>query len=1045
MNAGRAIAASVLALIAGQAAAQPPAAAPQPQPARTIDPLEISGRTFSGLRLQVPLTAGRISFSARRADSWAETGPPTIGSHTSGTVQRLLLTGDARIRLGPYEFTAERAVVWAAHLDPSEPDAAPDVWQVWVYLDRVGTSSSLSSITVAGDRMPVQGLLKAPDGIELRVDKLSQGRPDDPAVAAAERVLAQRLRRMIEGSTPKPQAPENLLKQGQPVPALTPEPEAEPGLTEQARRISEAAGKLPPAERDAPIFPKGGEFTFVTKGDIQIVSGQDESAAILGGGVTIQYWDRERDRTHELTAERAVVFFEPGPLSQEIPRLIRSRREQVKGIYLEGDVVAQIAGDQGRYTLRAPRVFYSVRDDRALLIDAVFWAYDQKMGLPLYVRAKTISQQSRNEFTATSARITNTAFAEPDLAIGASTVTIRPQPPGPGQERGVYVDARDVTLRAAGVPFFYWPRISGDPRAIPLRDFRVENSSGSGTAVKTAWNVYSLLGIQAPSGSTADVFLDWYFDRGAGLGTAVGWSDANSHGGFFGYGLPSDTGRDVLPTGEKLEHHGEARGMITGEHREMLSDEWTFFAEGSYISDPTFVSAFFEPLAQTRREFTNALYLRRLRENTSLSLLGKGNFNGFIANEYLLQSPGYTVDKFPDLQYSRLADDILKDYPGLLTYSSEYRLTEMRLNFPSTRPEDIGFHNPATSQLAFGLNPAESFADAFKARGLSPDPVTRFDTRHELDMPLQAGPVNITPFVTGRITAYSNEFDSFSPGADQNYRLWSDAGIRVSTEFQRVDNSVESRLFDLHRIRHIVQPSITVWHADTTLSQEDLPVYDDEVESIAQGSAARFAVDQVWQTQRGGPGRWRSVDFFRLNAEIVTSSGSVNKESPIGRFFDYRPELSTLGGTFATIDAALQLTEVLGLGADVVYDFDISQAARTDLGFTLEQSPTFTAYMDLRYLNAEDQTSLLFGGSYQLTPKYSVLANATYDTTRSTLQNVSTEIRRRYPNVILGVGYSYNNITKQSSFGVIFQPVGVTRPGARLLSSPGAGGFGAGG
>jgi len=35
-------------------------------------------------------------------------------------------------------------------------------------------------------------------------------------------------------------------------------------------------------------------------------------------------------------------------------------------------------------------------------------------------------------------------------------------------------------------------------------------------------------------------------------------------------------------------------------------------------------------------------------------------------------------------------------------------------------------------------------------------------------------------------------------------------GTRVSTSIQRVDNSVESGLFGLHRLRHIIEPAATV-------------------------------------------------------------------------------------------------------------------------------------------------------------------------------------------------------------------------------------------
>ena len=359
----------------------------------------------------------------------------------------------------------------------------------------------------------------------------------------------------------------------------------------------------------------------------------------IEGGIVISYWDRKRDSTMQMTAQRAVVFFEPGPLQD----FARAGAEQVRGIYLEGDVVADMQSASGRYSVRSPRVFYSVKENRAVLIDAVFWTYDQQRRLPLYVRAKSIEQVSADEFKATGARLTNSPFFSPDLSIGASTVTIKPSPPEAG-ERRIFIDARDITLRAGGVPFFYWPVMRGDPHDLPLRDLRVESSSGSGTAIKTTWNFWSLVGIQTPKDVRADLMLDWYFDRGPALGTELSWATDTGNGGLFGYLVPNDTGRDLLVTGAKKDFDGQVRGIVTAEHRATLSDEWSLFLEGAYISDETFVDGFFEDQAKNRREFTNALYLRRLRDNSALTVLAKSTLNDFIANEYLLQAPGYTVD-----------------------------------------------------------------------------------------------------------------------------------------------------------------------------------------------------------------------------------------------------------------------------------------------------------------------------------------------------------------------------------------------------------------
>lgn len=1001
-----------------------------------FDPSEFTGRTLEGLRLPVGLTEGLISFRAQRADTWTEPGPTLPDGKPGPPVLRMLLTGDVVAKLGSYDITASRACVWLTKLNPTDPEAGPDVWQVFAYLERGGSSTKAAGITVTGDKLPVQGVIRAPGGISLKADRpVISGRPNDPFVAESERALAARLRRQVEGAGPPPESPEELVRRGLPVPPVEARPNTTDQVEEDARRIAEVEKRLAPADLYQPLFAKEGVFSFTTSGDIQIVGGggTQDNAVILkaspkGGGVNISYWDRQRDRTIQLTAEQAVVFLAPGPLPQELTRI---DKDSVRGVYLEGDVVADMQSADGHYTIRSPRVYYSVKDNRAMLVDAVFWTYDQKRGLPLYVRAKTIEQESANQFKATSAKLTNTAFFEPDLSIGASSVTISPRVQDDG-DKSVYVDASDVTLRAGGLPFFYWPRITGDPQTIPLRDFRIDGSSGSGTAVKTTWNAYSLLGIDPKSGDTGEVLLDYYFDRGVALGTALGWSNATAKGALFGYLVPYDQGQEVLVTGEKESFNGQTRGIILGEQRAVINDEWTLFGELAYISDPTFVNGYFESQGRNRREFTDSLYLRRLKDNTNFFVQGQTTFNDFIANEYLKQTPGYVVQRYPDMGYTRLADDLLEAYPGLLSYSSEYRVSQMRLRFDEVPANQYGFKKQSQSQALWGINPDQSIADALRAQGYSGDPVSRFDTRQELTMPLAAGPVNITPFVTGRITAYNDDFAEFNNSTDQWYRWWASEGVRFSTELQRVDNDVESRMFDLHRIRHIIQPTVTLWNANTNIDLGELPVYDDSVESIAQGPAMRMAVNQTWQTQRGGPGRWRSVDVFKFNAELVVSNDNIAQESPMGRYFDFRPEYSVLGGTFGTIDGSWQVTEVLGLGGRMIYDFELNQPAQSDVGYILQHTPDFTSYLDVRFVNAEDSTIFLFGAAYELTKKYSVGVDFSYDTDLGSIQTVSGEIRRRYPNVIVGLGLGYNNITSQTSIGFVFQPVGVTRAGQRF-------------
>jgi hypothetical protein len=1012
-----------------------------------VQTLDITGENFAGLRFPSAVTEGVIELTATKSWRWTTAGIVRRNGSLSPEVQRLLLSGDVEVRLGTFVFNAARAAIWLAPLEPGDPDAGPDVWQVFAYFDRAGTPTEDASVAVWGDRLPVHGVIKSESGVVLKATLPNEGLPpqdDQVFVREGARALASRLRALVAGKEPPRVSPDELARKGIPIPPLQPglSRPYEPRPMEDPRKVADLQRRLPPAERDEPIFAKTGIISYYSDGTLKTVTGPEETAVIITGNTTVQYWDREKDQTLELTAERVVMFLEAGTPSDTAQFDVR----RVHGIYLEGDVVATILTQRGKYSIRSPKVFYSVVEDRALLIDAVFWTYDERRGLPLYVRAKSISQESANQFKGTTAKLSNTAFFEPDFTIGMETVTLSRLSADSSGESRIFIDARDITLNAGGLPFFYWPILRGEPGSVPLRNIEFMNSSGSGTAIKTTWNLYGLLGVRKNnSDDYADLLVDFYFDRGPAFGTKLGWADQSSKGGLLAYTLPQDSGKDVLVTGEEKKFEDKWRGAVTAEHRVTLTDEWTIFAEASYISDETFMDGFFDPAFQSRREFTNSFYARRLKDNSALWGEVRGTFNNFISNQYLLQQPGYAVEKLPEVGYTRIADDIWKSSPGLLSYTSEYRVSQMQLKFDEKLANERGYSNPTQSQHTFGINPNQSIADRLKAQGYSEEPVARFDTRHELGMQLSAGPINIQPFATGRLTAYDDSFSQFSPNADEQYRLWGSEGVTASTELQRVDNDVESRLLDLHRMRHLIQPSFTAWHADTTIHRVDLPVYDDDVESLAEGTAARAAINQTWQTQRGGPGRWRSVDVFKLNGEVVASTNDVDKESPVGRWIDYRPELSNLGGTFGDMDASWQVTEIFGLGAMTVYDFDERHLQKTAIGATLQHTPDFSTYADWRTINSQDQTYVILGASYQLTPKYLLDINGSYDTMRGEFQTAGINIRRRYPSVILGVSATYNNITNESTFGVNIQPVGAQGPGPRLQGlggKPGESGFG---
>jgi len=1003
---------------------------------------QISGRDFAGIRFPLAATGGRLSFRSAKAFAWVEEpgyavgAAPGVGGAPGALTQKLLLSGDVRVQIGAYLFSAKRGVVWLQRI-PAEDHDGKKVYQVFAYLDQVATAEADAAISMRADRLPVRGVVEIESGIELRADSLSPTRPLDPFLEEAEQSLAKSLRAQVQpGTTPEPAGPGDPLRPGSAEVVPADEIGAENAVRESASRavgttqqeIRDLMESLPLADAAAPIFAKSGLLT-IAPGDWTLISGEQENAAEISGGLVVQYEDLARpEKSLQLTSERGVIFLKPGPLEQ----IGRLRREDVLGIYLEGDVV--VVAEGGKYTLRGPRVFYDLTKGRSVILDAVFWTYDQQRRLPLYLRAKTIRQEAEKQFSAEKATLTNSAFLDPQFSIGATTMTItgvpRERQREPGSPRGAsdtayLVDADNVTLRTNNLPFFYVPRYRGFPEDVPLRDVRVENSSGSGSAFKTTWSIQGLLGLERTNRFGADLQADYYFDRGVGLGTKLTWQDVDSKGEIFAYGLPSDSGKDILRSGAKIDRDNETRDIFLGEYRLRIDEHWAVQLEGSYVSDESFVDAFFRPLAQERREFTNRVLARRLEDNTALTIEAKANFNDFLANDYLLQAPGYATQKLPELMYTRQADDLFPGLEsGLVSYFSEYRVSRLKLSFDEPRSRERGYTNDFLAQRAFGINSAQSIADRLRAGGYSESDVNRFDTRHEFDLPLSAGPVNVTPFAVGRLTLYDDDFSRFSPDESENARAWGGIGSRFSTTIQRVDDTVDSRLFDLHRLRHIVEPNATVWHAGTNIDSVNLPVYDREVEQIAEGSTLRLGLDQTFQTQRGGPGRWHSVDVLKFDSSVVFSSGDSDQTSPVGRFVQFRPELSN-PGNYLNNELIYQLSDTFAITGSSIYDMNVGQQSRSSAGFIIDHWPGFFTDAEIRNLHPERTTLLTAGAGYRLSSKYDIYGSAAFDLNDGGFQSTGGEVRRRFPGLVLGVGLSYDNINGETSFSFILQPEGV--------------------
>ncbi|MEM6259698.1 MAG: LPS assembly protein LptD [Planctomycetota bacterium] len=918
----------------------------------------------------------------------------------------VLLEGDVRVSVGGYGFRDQQAIVRIKRR-PGLGEQTRDLAFVFADPESIGGGG-------------VQA-----DAKNLLVTVASRGRVQLTAELLQAEALPQGdltttgLQRLTEYDA-------RLARPRQPVPGdagLTPE---QLRLREQRRAEIEAQRrtiKIPePGEVltddelvDRPVLPARGTIRYGSVDRIVYQRGEDEDAVILIGGVRVLYEDDDEGRDVLLTAERIVIFLDKDDAPDTTPAA-QIDAGNVRGVYLEEGAVVS----DGTVTVRAPRAFYDLQSNRAVLLDAVVYSYDTRVNVPLYMRADVIRQTSADSFQAEEAVFTTSEFAKPHLSIGASKITLQ-QFRNDDDTVENWVSAEDVTVNIGDTPVFYWPKTTVQAGAIPLRRVEVGYESENGGEVQTKWDIFALTNTQAPEGVQWLANIDFRGEHGLALGTELDYQRDGVRGDTRAYFLPSDSGNDEIARRQSVGFDNESRGFFRARHRQELPANWELWLEANSVSDPTFLEEFFPNEAYAEKEYETSAYFKKAQDDWALTALIKGEVNNFTPQYAPLLTPGYTVNKLPEFEY-RLITSILDDRA---TFFHESRVGRMRAVFGDDSPADRGF-NAAQSAAAFGIAPGTSFDQAALAAGFPRSIVTRLDTRNEISAPFRSGVFDFTPFLVGRLTAYDDDFSAFNGGNNDQFRFWGGGGIKVSTAITKTNNTFESRLLDAKGLRHIIEPGITLAFYDNTLNATDLPIYDPEVERLTEGGVARIGALQTWQTKRGGPGRERSVDWITLRTDLILATEDAPNPASLGRYYDYRPEY-TLGDDHFYTELMWAVTEATAITGDLTHNFDEGSVVQWRLAVENQHTDRLSSFIAYREIDVLDARLLSYGADLQLTKKYRAGVFQVLDFGEGNSRTINFTIDRRLPRASLGLVIGYDDIDGEASVSVVLTPEGINR------------------
>ena len=1002
--------------------------------------VQITGDRLGGLVLPIEPMQSELAINGERCWKWVV-----------DDTQRLYLDGSVTINLGSYAFSASEAVIWINRL-PSDRGL---VNQVAIWFPSVSEPTRRAGLGASGRDVLVTASLIGK--VRLGTVILEQEPPRNlSTVRRGEQRLARYLRRLVtqplpplgtrtDVEIPPPPPPPVLVPGGNLGAPAAPETSPAPATMDIPVRGTSAL----------PIFAPEGMISF--SGD-EVTVDETEDAITVVGQVQIDYdSDGANDRFERISmaAQRAVVFLKPGTVGNLREGAARVTAESIVGIYLEGGVRAT----DGEYTLRGSSIYYDLASNRALVLDAILRTYTRTgRQLPIYARASEMRQLSADEWTAKKATVSTSEFFEPHISIGMNRVTITERPDAEGG-RTTWVQGDGLTFRAQGIPFFFWPGFEGEAETSPLKSVRTGWQRDKGVVIGTTWDVFGLMGIASPDWGSGNLRVDGFTERGPALGldlNLTGLGGLPGSGAIDAYGLYDFGGTDRTSGGENVEVGSGVRGQVVGEYQANLSVDLLIQAQLAYLSDQTWAAAWREDDYNARREYESSLYMAYSPDNTLLSGGVRGNINNFLSNSWKIASQPYFVEKVPEIEYNRIGDDFFK----LLTWSSDYSFSRMAIKPTAGSADSLGVK---PSNFALGNSgSAEQVRTLYQDAGYNDKDVMRFHTRQELAMPFKGESWNITPFVFGRFTYYLDgewnryrELQGINPDQD-NYRYMLGGGARASTRFERVHNDASSDLFDINRIRHIVEPNMTLFYGWDSAPNGSYPVYDQSIEGATGGTAAQVGLRQVFQTQRGGPGNWTSVDFLEVDFGAVFNDSANDfqrtdvaypagiappntynpyawVQSPYPQFFRYQPELSQWG-THGYASVAWELSSTFTIAGTGLFTWNERQVVdyttgiqqtrtmsgliRGSIGAQMTHNPDTRTYIEYRYLGASDDELLQAGAMYRVGRKYELTISPQYDLVRNEFRAFGGSLRRTFPDFDMNLNISYGLITDETTVGL---------------------------
>ncbi|MEK6248002.1 MAG: hypothetical protein N2C12_07470 [Planctomycetales bacterium] len=797
-------------------------------------------------------------------------------------------------------------------------------------------------------------------------------------------------------------------------------------------------GSLPgPPESIATPAPNPGvrSFRLWPRSDPNAVNAQffpspdgSESIAVVTGGINIAVEGLDQLGTIDISTDRLVAWIGGGAQLDLSGGNTLDENTPLE-LYLEGNVEFR----QGDRLVQASRVYYNVRANTGLILDAELLTPVPEYHGKIRIQAEEMRQLARDRFSAKNAKSTTSRMGEPGYWLESGNILFQDRPttvidPVTGQPMVEHV--RTMTgeknrVYIEGLPIFFWPRWSGDLEnpSYYLTGVRVGDDDVFGVQVNTDWDAYQLLGIsKPPPASEWELSLDMLTDRGPGGGTTFKYGRGfhplmtDDTKGLFDAWFIKDSGLDNLGLGRRtLQPERDFRGRVLLDHQQRFGDGFQLIGEFGLISDRNFLDQYFEKEWDTRPDELTRVRLQSEAANRMWSVQGSTRLNNFFTQtEWLPRGDHWWIGQ-------SLLWDRLTWFEHSQAGYAKYRVTSTPVN-----PVDAA---------QFALLPWEVSQSG-----------ERLVTRQEIDLPLWLGPVKVVPYMLGELAHWGKDLT----GNDIS-RAYGQVGMRSSLAMWTANPFIENELLNIHGLAHKVVFDAEFSYTDASQNASAFPLYDPlnddnldnflnrlqspplggpflgpvltrfdprsylvrsglggwvnspSTEIVDDLTVIRLAARQRWQTKRGCPGCRRITDWLVFD----TGLSLFPKQSE--NFGEYVGLIN--------YDLRWHVGDRLTLLSDGIFDvFGMGQSL-VDVGAYLNRPQVGGIYLGFRSFGGPISSQVALANiNYRMSPKYIASYMASIDISGDSNVGQRLALTRIGESFLVRTGFNYDR--SQDNFGV---------------------------